>query len=49
MYRYVAGGRRWLPGRQPTADTAAFDPAGSVTVYDEPPPSDRPPSYPHRG
>ncbi|HZQ76838.1 MAG TPA: hypothetical protein VFE55_05885 [Acidimicrobiia bacterium] len=48
MYRYVAGGRRWLPGRQPTADTAAFDPAGSVTVYDEPPPSDRPPSYPHR-
>jgi hypothetical protein len=49
MYRYVAGGRRWLPGRQPTADAAAFDPAGSVTVYDEPPPSDRPPSYPHRG
>ena len=48
MYRYVAGGRRWLPGRQPAADTAAFDPAGSVTVYDEPPPSDRPPSYPHR-
>jgi len=48
MYRYVAGGRRWLPGRQPAADTAAFDPAGSVTIYDEPPPSDRPPAYPHR-
>jgi hypothetical protein len=48
MYRYVAGGRRWLPGRQPAADTAAFEPAGSVTIYAEPPPSDRPPSYPHR-
>ena len=24
MYRYVDGGRRYLPGRQPAADTAAF-------------------------
>jgi hypothetical protein len=48
MYRYVAGGRRYLPGQQPAADTDAFDRAGTVTVYDEPPPSDEPPSYPHR-
>ena len=48
MYRYVAGGKRYLPGEQPTADSAAFAPDGAVTVYDDPPPSDRPPSYPHR-
>ncbi|MDQ1565596.1 MAG: hypothetical protein QOF96_476, partial [Actinomycetota bacterium] len=48
MYRYVAGGRRYLSGQQPAADTGAFDRAGTVTVYDEPPPSDEPPSYPHR-
>jgi hypothetical protein len=48
MYRYVNGGRRYLPGTQPAAEPAVFDSAGTVTVYDEPPPSDRPPSYPHR-
>ena len=46
MYRYADGGRRYLPGRQPATDTAAFTRADSVTIYDEPPPSDRPPSYP---
>lgn len=49
MYRYVDGGRRHLPGRQPPSDTGAFTRSGTVTVYGEPPPSDRPPSYPHRG
>ncbi len=48
LYRYVAGGKRYLPGQQPAGDTAAFAHDGSVTVYDEPPASDRPPSYPHR-
>jgi hypothetical protein len=48
MYRYVDGGQRHLPGHQPAADTSAFSRSGSVTVYDEPPPSDRPPSYPHK-
>ena len=48
MYRYADGGKRHLPGHQPTADTRAFDRSGSVTVYDEPPPSDRPPSYQHQ-
>jgi hypothetical protein len=46
MYRYADGGRRYLPGSQPAAETAAFIRAGSTTLYDEPPPSDRPPSYP---
>ncbi len=48
MYRYVEGGRRYLPGQHPTAETGAFDRTATVTVYDEPPPSDRPPSYPHK-
>jgi hypothetical protein len=48
MYRYVAGGRRYLPGQQPTGETAAFARDGSVTVYDEPPASDRSPDYPHK-
>jgi hypothetical protein len=48
MYRYVDGGRRYLPDQQPAADTTAFERPASVTVYDEPPPSDRAPSYPHR-
>jgi len=48
IYRYVDGGRRYLPGQQPAAETGAFNGAGTVTVYDEPPPSDRPPSYPHK-
>jgi hypothetical protein len=48
MYRYADGGRRYLPGHQPAAETAAFTRANTVTIYDEPPPSDRPPSYPRR-
>ena len=48
MYRYVDGGRRYLPGQQPTVDSGAFDRTGTVTIYDELPPSDRPPSYPHK-
>ena len=48
MYRYVDGGRRYFPGQQPAAETAAFNRSGTVTVYDEPPPSDTPPSYPHK-
>lgn len=47
-YRYADGGRRYLPGQQPASEPAAFTRSGTVTVYDEPPPSDRPPSYPHK-
>jgi hypothetical protein len=48
MYRYVDGGRRYLPGQHPTTDPLAFVRDGTVTVYSEPPPSDRPPSYEHK-
>jgi hypothetical protein len=48
VYRYVDGGRRYLPGQQPAAETGAFNRTGTVTVYNEPPPSDRPPGYPHK-
>lgn len=48
MYRYVDGGVRYLPGSWPSSDPKAFDPAGTVTVYDEPPPQDRAPSYEHQ-
>lgn len=47
MYRYADGGRRYLPGQQPPTEPAAFDRTRTVTIYAEPPPSDRPPSYTH--
>ncbi|MDQ3944987.1 MAG: hypothetical protein M3357_07550, partial [Actinomycetota bacterium] len=48
MYRYVAGGRRYLPGQHPTTDPFVFARDRTVTIYSEPPPSDRPPSYDHK-
>ena len=48
LYRYVDGGRRYLPGQHPTTDPFVFARERTVTIYNEPPPSDRPPSYPHR-
>jgi len=48
MYRYVDGGRRYLPGEHPSDDPKAFDRNGTVTMYQERPPADRPPDYPHR-
>lgn len=47
MYRYVNGGRRVRPGAWPTTEPAAFDPKGTVLVYDELPPEDRAPEYEH--
>jgi len=47
MYRYVDGGKRYLPGEHPTSDPKAFDPAGTVTVYDSVPDSDKTPEYQH--
>jgi hypothetical protein len=46
MYRYVDGGRRYVVGQWPSGDTSAFDPANTVTIYDQLPPSDAVPSYP---
>lgn len=46
MYRYVDGGRRYLPGAWPDTPPAVFDPAGTVTIYTEPPPGETVPDYP---
>ena len=45
MYRYVDGGKRYLVGSL-TEDLAAFDEAGTVTIYDEVPPAEAPPDAP---
>ena len=46
MYRYVDMGKRYLPTQHPSTDPKAFDPANTVMVYDQPPPSDKWPEYP---
>lgn len=45
MYRFVDGGKRYLPGDWPT-DLRVFDEAGTVTVYEELPEGERPPEVP---
>ena len=47
MYRYVAGGKRYLPGQHPTSDPKVFNNDGTVTIYDTNP--DKPvPNYEHK-
>ncbi len=46
MYRYVEGGLRYLPGRWPDTPPGVFDPADTVTIYDEAPPGESVPDYP---
>jgi hypothetical protein len=38
MWQFVDGGKRYLPGQWPKADTTVFDPSGSVALYQEAPP-----------
>ena len=45
MYVFVDGGTRFLPGEWPT-ESALFDPAGGITIYETPPPEETPPQYP---
>ena len=45
LYRYVDGGRRYLPGEHRT-DVRWFDEAGTVLVHEDYPEGDRPPDYP---
>jgi hypothetical protein len=45
-WEYSREGRRYLPDQWPEGPPDVFDPATSVTSYDEPPPGARPPSYP---
>lgn len=46
LYRYVDGGKRYLPGQWPTTEPKAFVTAGTVTIYQKPPAQDRWPCYP---
>jgi hypothetical protein len=46
MYRYVADGKRYLPGKLPTALQPFFDPANTATVYNTLPPELTTPNYP---
>lgn len=46
MMRFVEGGRRYLPGELGSDDLGLFEEEGSVTVYDEIPADQLPPSYP---
>jgi len=46
MYRYVANGKRYLPGKLPTALQPFFDPADTATVYATVPPELTTPNYP---
>jgi hypothetical protein len=38
MWQFVDGGKRYLPGQWPTTAPKVFDPAGAVTIYNQPPP-----------
>lgn len=49
LYRYVDGGKRYLPGQHPTSDPKVFTNEGSVTIYDSPPPGEEEPDYEHPG
>ena len=46
MYRYVDGGKRYLPGQWPEGEPKLFDPAGAVTIYDARPLTDAIPDCP---
>ncbi len=46
MWRYVDGGKRYLPGEWPEEELRMFDPEGTVTIFDEAPPEEAPPDYP---
>ena len=45
MYRYVDGGKRYLPGEWPTEDKL-FNPEGAVALYPTPPPGEERGDYP---
>lgn len=45
MYVFVDGGTRYLPGEWP-AESALFDPAGGITIYEVAPAEETPPDYP---
>ena len=48
MYRYIDGGKRYLPGGFGANEIKAFDTNGTVLVYDTLPDADKHPDYPHK-
>ena len=48
MYRYVDGGKRYLPGQHPRSDPRVFDANGSPTILTQKPPAETAPDYPHQ-
>ncbi len=47
LYRYVDGGKRYLPGTHPKTDPKVFVNEGTSTIYQTPPPGEEEPDYPH--
>jgi hypothetical protein len=45
-WRYIDGGKRYLPGHPPTKPLPFFQKQGTVVTYDQPPPGSRTPNYP---
>ena len=45
LYRYVLGGKRYLPGEWPKTVPTAFNPKDTVTIYEKPPAADQWPCY----
>jgi len=48
LYRYVAGGKRYLSKAWPDTEATPFTPKDTVLIYNELPPGDRFPEYPHQ-
>lgn len=50
LYRYIDGGKRYMPGQQPSGPVAAFKPEGTITgAYENYPEGEAPPDYPRPG
>ncbi len=49
MFRYVDGGRRYIPGQWPTSNPRVFDPAGTALIHQKYPPGEEPPQYARPG
>jgi hypothetical protein len=48
MYRYVDAGKRYRAGQWPQRAPKAFDNAGTVVIYNDVPPGEKAPTYPHQ-
>lgn len=46
LWRFVQGGKRYLPGEWPDSPPDLFDPVDTTTIYEEPPPGEEPVPYP---